>query len=120
MLDRSPNFTSWIGVHPFVSRYYSPYATKHNSRRWLPFHDVLLALVVGVGVGNAPSGGYAWLTPQNDDHTPDRSSARPCLAVLCDPGGDQPGSPRGLAGCPDWCRPERLGSLELSQPGVFR
>ena len=52
-----------------MSRYYSPYATKHNSRRWLPFLAVLLALVVGVGVGMAASGGFGWLSPENDDPT---------------------------------------------------
>ena len=40
-----------------MSRYYSPYATKHKPRRWPAILAVVLALVVGVGVGMAASGG---------------------------------------------------------------
>ncbi len=47
----------WIGVHPPLSKYYSPYATKNKPRRWPAILAVLLALLVGVGVGIAATGG---------------------------------------------------------------
>jgi penicillin-binding protein 2 len=52
-----------------VSRYYTPYATKHKSRRWPAIFAVVLALVIGVGVGVAASGGMDWFTSGDNDAT---------------------------------------------------
>jgi penicillin-binding protein 2 len=52
-----------------VSRYYSPYASKDKPRRWLAVIAVLFALLVGVGVGVAASGGLDWFQRSPDDAT---------------------------------------------------
>lgn len=43
-----------------MSRYYTPYATRPKPRRWPAVIAVLLALIIGVGVGLAASGGLEW------------------------------------------------------------
>jgi len=46
--QRVASQVGWIGVHPPLSKYYSPYATKNKPRRWPAVLAILLALVVGV------------------------------------------------------------------------
>jgi penicillin-binding protein 2 len=59
----------WIGVHPPLSKYYSPYATRNKPRRWPAVLAVLLALLVGAGVGIAATGGVDWFSSSDKNPT---------------------------------------------------
>lgn len=52
-----------------MSRYSSPYATKRSSHNWLLLVGLVVALVLGVGIGLAMSGGLPFIS-STDKHTP--------------------------------------------------